>query len=227
MRKVLFLSVVFWLWLLTPKPILAQVPDFSIATTYSIPEKDLKEIKDGDILSITAKENILERTIVPYDEKMYGVYVTNPQIVFRTVGNNLPVARAGEVDVNVTTLSGPIMRGEFITSSKIAGKGQKAVASEGYLLGIALSDFSEKDGEEIKFEEKSYRVGKIKVAIGIGPSSLSALTASGGFLGTARQIGISFMSSISASKQAEKIFRYAMSALVAIISILGGIYFFG
>src|SRR3989338_7264064 len=227
MRKVLFLSLVFWVWLLTPKPILAQVPDFAIATTYSIPEKDLKEIEDGDILSITAKENILERTADPYDEKMFGVYVTNPQIVFRKAGNNLPVARVGEVDVNVTTLSGPIVRGEFITSSKIAGKGQKASLAEGYLLVIALSDFSEKDGTELKIENKSYRQGKIKVATRIGPSSLSAINTSGGFLGTAIQVGLSFFSLVSANKKAEKIFRYIMSALVAIISILGGIYFFG
>ena len=99
--------------------------------------------------------------------------------------------------------------------------------AEGYLLGIALSDFSEKDGTELKFENKSYRQGKIKVAIGIGPSSLSAINSSGGFLGTARQVGLSFFSLVSANKEAEKIFRYILSALVAIISILGGIYFFG
>src|SRR3990167_5980313 len=121
MRKVWLFLIIFLSALFIPSTLQAQaVPDFAIATTYSIPEKDLKEIEDGDILSITAKENILERTTTPYDEKMYGVYVTNPQIVFRTAGNNMPVARAGEVDVNVTTVSGPIVRGEFITSSKIA-----------------------------------------------------------------------------------------------------------
>jgi len=228
MRKVWLFLIIFLSALVIPSTLQAQaVPDFAIATTYSIPEKDLKEIEDGDILSITAKENILERTTNPYDEKMYGVYVTNPQIVFRTSGNNMPVARVGEVDVNVTTLSGAIARGDFITSSKITGKGQKASLAEGYLLGIALSDFSEKDGTELKFENKSYRQGKIKVAIGIGPSSLSAINSSGGFLGTARQVGLSFFSLVSANKEAEKIFRYIMSALVAIISILGGIYFFG
>lgn len=228
MRKVWLFLIIFLSALFIPTPLQAQaVPDFAIATTYSIPEKDLKEIEDGDILSITAKENILERTTTPYDEKMYGVYVTNPQIVFRTSGNNMPVARAGEVDVNVTTLSGPIVRGDYITSSKIPGKGQKASLAEGYLLGIALSDFTEKDGTELKFENKSYRQGKIKVAIGIGPSSLSAINSSGGFLGTARQVGLSFFSLVSANKEAEKIFRYILSALVAIISILGGIYFFG
>ncbi|KKS45993.1 hypothetical protein A3J20_02630 [Candidatus Gottesmanbacteria bacterium RIFCSPLOWO2_02_FULL_42_29] len=228
MRKVWLFLIIFLSALVIPSTLQAQaVPDFAIATTYSIPEKDLKEIEDGDILSITAKENILERTTNPYDEKMYGVYVTNPQIVFRTSGNNMPVARVGEVDVNVTTLSGAIARGDFITSSKITGKGQKASLAEGYLLGIALSDFSEKDGTELKFENKSYRQGKIKVAIGIGPSSLSAINSSGGFLGTARQVGLSFFSLVSANKEAEKIFRYILSALVAIISILGGIYFFG
>ena len=228
MRKVWLFLIIFLSALVIPSTLQAQaVPDFAIATTYSIPEKDLKEIEDGDILSITAKENILERTTNPYDEKMYGVYVTNPQIVFRTSGNNMPVARVGEVDVNVTTLSGAIARGDFITSSKITGKGQKASLAEGYLLGIALSDFSEKDGTELKFENKSYRQGKIKVAIGIGPSSLSAINSSGGFLGTARQVGLSFFSLVSANKEAERIFRYILSALVAIISILGGIYFFG
>src|SRR3989337_1030038 len=228
MRKVWLFLIIFLSALVIPSTLQAQaVPDFAIATTYSIPEKDLKEIEDSDILSITAKENILERTTNPYDEKMYGVYVTNPQIVFRTSGNNMPVARVGEVDVNVTTLSGAIARGDFITSSKITGKGQKASLAEGYLLGIALSDFSEKDGTELKFENKSYRQGKIKVAIGIGPSSLSAINSSGGFLGTARQVGLSFFSLVSANKEAEKIFRYILSALVAIISILGGIYFFG
>lgn len=209
--------------------VFAQLPDFSIATTYQINDPLLE---DGDIVSLknyqdASQSAILARSETAYDETMHGVYLKNPKMVYRTPGNNYPVSRTGEIDVNVTTLNGEIKVGDYISSSVIPGKGQKAVEFTGYMLGVALAPFGNKSGTEIVFEKKTYRIGKVKVAIGIGPASPSVIKAAGGFFGTLRSISSSFAYNLANSRQAEKIIRIILAVVVAITSIVLSIHFFG
>ena len=143
---------------------MAQIPDFSISTTYEVGDKD---IRDGDILSLTPEKEVLVRSREPYDAKMYGVFVENPKIVFRTQGYQTPVARNGEVDVNISTIGGPILRGDYITSSTVPGAGQKATEITGYLLGIALENFDEKSGTEIKIDGEEHLILREEDILGV------------------------------------------------------------
>ena len=227
-KQFIFLSLIFLfsiITLLLPKVITyAQAPNFSIATTYQITDPDLE---NGDIISLNKEKNSLTRSSKAYDETMYGVYLKNPKIVYYNANADFPIARTGEVDVNITTVNGPIAVGDYISSSVLPGKGQKATEFTGFMLGIALTPFSQKDGTEIIINKKTYRQGQVKVAVGIGPATPTLIKASGGAFGTLKYIASSFIYNIGTSRQAERIFRYTLATLVALISIIASLYFFG
>jgi hypothetical protein len=104
-----------------------------------------KEAGPGDILSQSEKG--LVRATIPYDKNLFGVVVENPPLVFNKPGpDKLAVASYGEVLVKVSDLNGPILKGDFITSSTKPGVGQKAT-QPGFIIGQALENF-EKRGQE-------------------------------------------------------------------------------
>src|SRR3972149_5460851 len=77
---------------------------------------------------------------------------------------NFSIANTGEINVNVTTINGPIKVGDYVSSSEIPGKGQKASEFTGYMLGVALASFGEKDGIELVSKDKKLRSGQVIVA---------------------------------------------------------------
>jgi len=83
----------------------------------------------GDIISFDKETQKFNLSEIEGDSKLFGVVVNNPVLVLNFTDNGMPIARSGEVLVNVTTLGGVIRAGDLITSSKISGKGQKANVS--------------------------------------------------------------------------------------------------
>lgn len=198
----------------------------NVAITHNFGEKD---ILPGDIVSISSDSTlsgVLVRSKIPYDDKMFGLVVQSSAIVLRT-NSNFPIARSGKAAVNVTTLGGPIAAGDYITSSAIAGKGQKASDMSGFVLGVALGSFTDKDGTEMEFEKKKIRIGQIRVEVGIGPASPVSVKAAGGLFGTLRQLMSALIYNIQTSKQLDKIIRYIIAALVAGITIFLNFRTFG
>lgn len=194
----------------------AQGVQFNIARTITIEDMDAI---DGDIVSLSLKKETLIRSTKAFDERMYGVLARDPVMVYRTL-TTLPVAKQGEVNMNVTTLGGPIEVGDYVTSSPIAGKGQHAEGLAGYMVGVAMQNFDGKGASQsADFQGKKYPMGKIKVNVGIGPASPVITKASGGILGTLKQLATAIMFNISASKQAERIVRYILAVLIAIVII--------
>jgi F0F1-type ATP synthase membrane subunit c/vacuolar-type H+-ATPase subunit K len=225
MRNHVFFFIGFFITCLLVAPsVVAQAPVFHIALTYTIDDKDAAA---GDIMSLeNNKEGTLVRAKTYGDEAMYGVLVADPIAVYRT-NKNIPLIRDGTALVNVTTLGGAIKPGDFITSSPVAGKGQKAEDIAGYMLGVALSGFDGKGGKEVTVEGKKYQSGQIRAAIGIGPASPVLVKAGGGFLGTLKQLSTAFLYNIRTSKQTERIIRYILAALIAIIAIIVSFRTFG
>src|SRR3990167_9483030 len=142
-----FLTFLFFLLLTTSYLLpasLAQTPGLEATSVYEIADVDAKE---SDILVSTDKG--LFRAEKSFDNKMFGVVQEKPILVYRDIENKgKPVVRTGVATVNVTTLNGAISYGDYITSSTIAGIGQKASES-GYVLGIALAAFDGKDAPQI------------------------------------------------------------------------------
>lgn len=144
-----------------------------IAETFDMPEG----AADGDIVSYTEKG--VELSAREYDDKIFGVIETSPLMAYRRQDNTgLPVVRNGTAEVSVTTINGPIKTGDFVTSSSLPGKGSKSLVS-GYIIGVALADFGEQDGEEADYQPPEggtatkVRVGKINVAIKIEYAELN------------------------------------------------------
>ncbi len=195
-------------------PVMAQGLQFNIARTLTI---DDKGAVDGDIATLISKVETLARSTKAYDEHMYGVLEADPVMVYRTLPT-LAVARDGEAAVNVTLLGGPIAVGDYVTSSPIAGKGQKAEGIAGYMLGVALENFDGKGATaSADYSGKKYAMGRVKVSIGIGPASPIMTQAAGGFLGTLKQISTAILFNISTSKQTERIIRYILAVIIAVV----------
>ena len=170
-KLLLLFFVLYTLYFILYTPSLAQL---EIAETFDMPEG----AADGDIISYTEEGVILSAR--EYDDKTFGVIETSPLVAYRRQDNTgMPVLRNGSAEVSVTTINGPIRTGDFITSSSLPGKGQKALTS-GYIVGVALQDFTEEDGEAVDFtapgegqQSRSVRIGKINVAIKIEYAELN------------------------------------------------------
>lgn len=201
----------------------AQITSSGIANTYLI-EGD---ILDGDIVSLIPGSDKLTRAIVEYDEQMFGVIVLNPEIVYRRVDEGLPVMRHGEAFVNITTLNGDILSGDYITSSSVPGFGQKATELAGFVLGKALTSFTATEGAQVRVKDTNVASGQVKLALGIGPASPVQVRASGGVFGTVRFVTSSLFSTIATSRQAERVVRIILAAFIAVLTIFVNFRTFG
>ncbi len=111
----------------------AQLSGVEVVT--SLPVADPQAV-DGDILITTAKGLVRSSTLS--DSHLFGVLQKTPVVNYKPVDNTgQPVARTGIAEVNVTTAAGPIVPGDYITSSTTPGKGQKATTA-GYVIGTAI-----------------------------------------------------------------------------------------
>jgi F0F1-type ATP synthase membrane subunit c/vacuolar-type H+-ATPase subunit K len=190
----------------------AQVPGFDVARTFGGTDEVRSE---GDIVSFTRNQDELELSKVAGDSRMYGVLVINPLVVYRTT-TDMPVVSTGEVLVNVTTLSGPILEGDFVTSSEIPGKGQKASSDmRGYMLGYALSGMGEGEGESLSYKGKEYRQGQIRVSINIRPISFTG----GNVFATLQQAQAASLDIIQDQKSRDRYFRYIIALLIVLITV--------
>lgn len=119
------------------------------------------DVQEGDIVSFVDGEYQLSKD--SFDPKMIGIVNTNPAISFN--GDNfeytVPVTYTGRTYVRVSTISGDIKGGDYITTSSIPGIGARA-DGYGYILGIALADYKQSDPE---------KVGLVPIAINIRPET--------------------------------------------------------
>lgn len=195
----------------TLTPAQAQTPSLEATSVYEVSDTESKE---GDILVATDKG--LVRGDKGFDNKMFGVIAVNPVIVYRNtrLNNGHPVIRSGTGTVNVTTLNGPIKFGDYITSSSIQGKGQKASES-GYVLGIALGSFDGADAEEIDGPIGKVKSGSIPIAVRIEYAELTNPRFAGRLFGF---VGSSFLENVNDPKKFGNVVRYFGAGLVVLLS---------
>lgn len=211
MKKFLLLVALFIIhYSLFPIPIYAQSQGIEVASVYDIADKDAVE---GDIMSLN--KDGLSRAKTAFDNQMFGVMHKNPLLVNKRIDNSgEAIARTGLTNVNVTTLNGPINKGDYITSSLIAGKGQKSSES-GYALGIALASFGENDGQKITYEGKQITSGQVQVALRIEYAEPGAPKNANRWFGF---VGAAFLSNIQDPKQFGTIIRFIAAGLVILLS---------
>lgn len=154
--------------------LLAQVsPDDTPANVQSVPSlrsTDVigfpvvvqdPDVEEGDIVSVY--EGAYRLSSDPNDPFMIGVVNNDPAVIISGQEEaGVPLTTSGVSRVRVSTLNGPIRKGDFVTTSEIPGIGARAVGY-GYVLGIALEDFLESDPEV---------VGKVPVSINVRSHSV-------------------------------------------------------
>ncbi|KKQ82598.1 MAG: hypothetical protein UT54_C0060G0002 [Candidatus Daviesbacteria bacterium GW2011_GWB1_39_5] len=184
-----------------------------VTSIYEIGDPDAIE---GDILKASDKGLVL--TTIGFDNKVFGIIADQPLLVYRTDTKGKPVVRSGVAQINVTTLNGPIKYGDYITTSTIAGKGQKALES-GYTVGMALGAFSGEGAPQVDGPKGKVSSGKIPVAVRIEYTELTNPRFAGrlfGFIGTA------FLENISDPKQVGNVIRLVAAGLVVLLSFAFG-----
>lgn len=169
-----------------------------------------KSIPEGSIISLNEGKYMLSS--MPYDSSVFGVVTDNPAVSFRDVATarKRPVITMGKALVRVSTINGMIKRGDLITTSVIAGVGQKATEN-GYVIGIAQADYTQKD---------PHKIGTIYVTLHLN-FGLISMSFRENLMASLRQgARAPFSTPLNA-------FRYALAGLIAILSFASGFWFFG
>lgn len=177
----------------------------------SVPIQD-KNVFDGDLVSSQNGDYSLSKE--PYDHNVYGIVVLAPAVAFESdLGAKAkPVVNSGDIFVRVSTINGQIKQGDPLTTSNIPGVAQKADKT-GYIIGIALGSYSQKD---------SKKIGKILVSF--APKYFSGSAAS--------SIRTNLIDTLKNAPQAMSLsplvsLRYILAALIAILSFVLGFVYFG
>ena len=154
MRYTALIVSTFSLLVLSLSPISAYAQSTGVGTALSIPITG-KDLKDGSIIVSTLKGYAL--TTNAYDSNVYGVYTESPAIFLQNTNDTeaKPVITSGKAYVLVSSINGNIKKNDFITTSTIAGAGQKATRN-GMIFGTALQDYTSSDQKA---------TGKILVAV--------------------------------------------------------------
>lgn len=208
--------IIFFLLLTTsylPPVTYAQNRALEITSVYEIADAESAE---GDIL--VAGDKGLVRAERSFDNKMFGVIQDQPVVVYRNDLKGKPVVRSGIATVNVTTLNGPIKYGDYISSSPIQGKGQKATES-GYVLGIALGTFDGNGAPQVDGPNGKVASGKIPIAIRIEYAELTNPRFAGRLFGF---IGTSFLENVNDPKKFGNVVRFIAAGLVVLLSFTFG-----
>lgn len=208
MKKV-FLSLFCILYSMFFIPaVFAQDKGVEVTSVYEIKDNDAQ---DGDILTISEGGLVRSKTIS--DDKIFGVIAQNPLLVFReNIDNGKPVIRSGVAKVNVTTLNGPIKYGDYITSSAIAGKGQKGGNTD-YVLGIALQSFDGSGAEQIDGPSGKVASGKITVAVKIESAGTTKFNLRKLF----GLISLSFLENLRDPDKFNELIRYLIAGLIILL----------
>ncbi len=214
LRMTIVIQFLTFNFVLLTTPARAQQP-MGIETTAIYEVADDMAV-DGDILK--ASDKGLVRTAIGFDNKIFGIIQDNPLIVYRTPTQGKPIVRSGIAQVNVTTLNGPIKYGDFLTSSAITGKGQKALES-GYTLGMALGAFTGEGAVQVDGPNGKVASGKIPVAVRIEYTELTNPRFAGRLFGF---IGTSLLENVSDPKQIGTIVRFIAAGLIILLSFTFG-----
>lgn len=140
-------------------------------------------IKDGSIVTLVKPDaGTVKITSQDKVKKMFGVTVDSQQLPVTLTSNKRKnqefVAVSGTYDVLVSTQSGPVEKGDFITLSSISGIGMNAGTEKTMVLGRAADSFNGKavvfGTVELKDDSgqpiKTVKLGSIPVTIDIKPN---------------------------------------------------------
>jgi hypothetical protein len=108
-----------------------------------------ENLNSGELVSVDpAYSQHIKRSTTAYDPLLVGVIATEPGFILGRREEYNKLALAGRVPTKVTSENGPILPGDYITSSSTPGAGMKAT-EPGMVVGMALEGFSGETGSII------------------------------------------------------------------------------
>ncbi len=178
---------------------------------------DSSEVRDGDI--VVLEGSTYRRSTKPYDSQLWGVVNLQPAVALNVVGsqNTYPVVTQGRVHVNVSTANGAIEPGQFVTSSEKPGTGMLAT-QPGIVLGKALEGYGAKNSGE---------VGQIPVALDIHFATLLDGRELQNKSISEQVQDLLVTGAAAVISQPNKLSRYVIAGIVALVSVLLGFVLFG
>lgn len=186
----------------------SEIP-LGVATYVTIIDKD---VPDGSIISFSDGNNSLSK--LPYDPSARGVVATNAAIIInnKSSENSYPLLTGGTAMARVTTSNGAIKKGDLVAPSAIPGVGMKATEL-GWVVGSALEDYTVSDKNQI---------GKIPLLIGVHNSYVVKPANINNRLFDVFKLG-----TIAVYESPVVVFKYIISAVILITSIIFAFVFFG
>jgi hypothetical protein len=183
--------------------------DISNGTAIGITIKE-KNIQNGDIIS--SENNTYKRATKPYDSSLFGVVSLNPALYLfdEASPKDTPVITQGEVIVRVSTMNGPIQKGDYVTSSTTPGVAQKAT-DNGTVLGTAGQSYTEKNPKKIGTILVTLHPHFAQLNNNISRNLLKTLT----------------LGSTAAVETPLGALRYVVAGLITLLSFFFGFRFFG
>jgi hypothetical protein len=198
----LFIFLVF-----SKSEVFAETASLGVSSTFKI---NNESVRNGDLVSSGPTGFYL--TNIPYDPLIVGVVTEKPAIAFnsQSADKTYPVVSQGNVFVNVSSVGGPIKKGDLIASSTMQGVGMKATKG-GYVVGTSLEDYEDADATKIK---------TISVSLNIHYFSTKSPV-------KGNLMDIANLSKVATYEDPIMVFKYFIAAVVAVISVLLGLTFFG
>ncbi len=203
----------------------AQIQSLEIVSAYQISDENYTA---GDIIARIFPDNLLKRARKENNEYLLGVLVPKDLAVatYQETETEQFVAQRGVFPVNVTNLNGNIYPGDYITSSSIPGKGQKSVLTPEPTLGLAIEEYTPDKGTPFQYEGATYYSGQIRVDLSVIPEGQKT-GALKDILAVIQQLGLALISKVQTSEGANVFIRYALAAILTIITVYFAFRHFG
>ena len=203
---VVALNFSFWL----SSGIFADDLTLGVATTIPISDSN---VNNGSIVSSSSKGFILSQK--PYDMSVVGVVAVKPAVSLEAASlsgdvKRYPVISTGTTGILVSTINGPIAKGDHIASSSIQGVGMRATKA-GFVVAAAQENFSSKNPKELK---------RIEAVLIMRHSAPRATLQRSLF-------DIANLSAIAWTEEPLTVFRYLLAGVVILLSFLLGFFSFG
>ena len=119
----------------------AETNGLDYAEDYPVDPNNIPQ--PGQVVSLESFSSpaVVAPSDIYLDQSAIGVVSTNPGQVLDdgSMTNPVPIALAGRVPVNVSTVNGPIQVGDYLTSSNIPGVAVKATGA-GPVIGTAMEE---------------------------------------------------------------------------------------
>ena len=208
MPKRILLSIFAFFFLFADITSAQDTTSSGVAVSVDVP--GIENIRDGQI--ICSSKDGYKLCDSEYDVATFGVYSSSPAVVLEntTLANGKAVVSSGKAYVLVSNINGQIKYGDFVTTSTLAGIGQRADKS-GNVLGVALENFD---------NTEPGATGRIMLSIGIRPA-IVATSARGNLVESLRQGLLAPTLTPLAS------LRYLLAMMVAMASFILGFIYFG